>query len=493
LEHAGTGGQNLYVAGEYNYTDGPFDKPQHFNRLNLFAKYNRWLDEHTRLNFQASTFTSRWDASGQIPERAVASGSISRWGAIDSTEGGNTGRTNLSLSIDRWGHDRSRMQSLFYFSAYDFNLYSNFTLFLNDPVFGDEIRQRENRRIYGMEHSYARDYALGRGTVTWKSGLGLRYDDIGNIELTRVYQRTTPLDTLFSGVIGQANLNVHTSLEWLCGKWMVNSGLRADYFLFNVEDRLQPALATQGKAAFRLSPKLNFFYTPDDRRHFFLKTGMGFHSNDARVVVSQPEEQTLPYSIEGDLGALFKPLPGLVIQPALWFLYLQQEFVYVGDEAVVEASGETRRYGIDLTLRYQPLKWLYLDADVNYACACAIGEPKGEDYIPLAPALTSVGGVTVRFASGLTAGIRYRYMADRPANEDNSVVAKGYFVNDLTVTCPFGRWELNLQAQNLFNVAWNEAQFDTETRLQGETESSSEICFTPGNPFLAKVGLKVSF
>jgi outer membrane receptor protein involved in Fe transport len=177
----------------------------------------------------------------------------------------------------------------------------------------------------------------------------------------------------------------------------------------------------------------------------------------------------------------------------LWFLYLQQEFVYVGDEAVVEPSGETQRFGVDLSVRYQPLKWLYLDADVNYAHPRALGEPKGEDYIPLAPTLTSVGGIAVRFDSGLTAGLRYRYMKDRPANEDNSVVAKGYFVNDLTVAYPFHNWELSVQAQNIFNVQWNEAQFDTETRLKHENESVSEICYTPGNPFFLKAGVKISF
>jgi outer membrane receptor protein involved in Fe transport len=274
---------------------------------------------------------------------------------------------------------------------------------------------------------------------------------------------------------------------------MINPGLRLDYFIFNVEDKRQPATATQGETAFRASPKLNFFYNADTHYQFFLKTGMGFHSNDARVVIAQKGEEILPYSLEADLGLVFKPLSGLLIQPSLWFLYLQQEFVYVGDEAVVEPSGETRRYGIDLSVRYQPLKWLYLDVDVNYAHARALGEPEGENYIPLAPALTSVGGIAVRFDSGLTAGLRYRYMKDRPANEDNSVVAKGYFVNDLTLAYTFRNWELSLQGQNIFDVQWNEAQFDTETRLKDEAESVSEICFTPGNPFFLKAGIKLSF
>jgi hypothetical protein len=139
--------QSMYVAGEYNYSNGPFDKPQYFNRVNLFAKYSRRLSEQTQLQLTASTFSSRWDASGQIPERAVRENPVSRWGAIDSTEGGNTSRTNLALSVQRSLDENTKWQSLFYYTHYRFNLFSNFTLFLNDPEYGDEIQQREDRNI----------------------------------------------------------------------------------------------------------------------------------------------------------------------------------------------------------------------------------------------------------------------------------------------------------------------------------------------------------
>ena len=482
--------QSMYVAGEYNYTDGPFTMPQGFNRVNLFAKYRRLFNEHTQVSITASTFSSTWDASGQIPERAVRENSISRWGAIDSTEGGNTGRTNLALHINRTIDNNTAWQSLFYYTSYRFDLISNFTLFLNDPTYGDAIRQRENRNIYGMEHMYLKRL---QPSLLWKSGVGMRYDDIGNIELDHVFQRETLLESLSAASIGETNLNAYTSLEWEKGKWMFNPGLRFDHFLFHVEDRLQPTSIVRSKSATRFSPKLNIFYQAANQCQLFFKSGMGFHSNDARVVIAKEGKEILPYSLEGDLGVVFKPIPGMLIQPSLWYLYLQQEFVYVGDEAVVEPSGETQRYGADLSIKYQPLKWLYLDVDFNYARPRALNEPEGENFIPLAPTFTGVGGLSVRFDSGFTAGLRYRYMKDRPANEDNSVVAKGYFVNDLTLAYPVRNWEISLQAQNIFNAKWNEAQFDTETRLPHETEAVSEICFTPGNPFFLKAGLKVVF
>jgi outer membrane receptor protein involved in Fe transport len=177
----------------------------------------------------------------------------------------------------------------------------------------------------------------------------------------------------------------------------------------------------------------------------------------------------------------------------VWYLFLQQEFVYVGDEAVVEPSGKTRRLGADLGVRYQPLKWLYVDADINYANPRALDAPKDENYIPLAPTLTSTGGIAVKLPSGISANLRYRYMKDRSANEDNSVVAKGYFVNDLMMAYTRKHWEVTAQIQNLFNVKWYEAQFDTETRLKNEPAPISEICFTPGTPFNCRVGVSVFF
>lgn len=487
--------RNMYAAGEYNYTNGPFDVKQNFNRLNLFLKYNEWLNDKSYLNIQASTFSSKWNASGQIPERAVNEGLISRWGSIDPTEGGNTGRSNLLINYKHFLSDNERWESLFFYSNYQFQLFSDFTFFLNDPVNGDEIEQKESRNIYGMENNYTKDFYFKNSSLYWQSGLGFRYDDIGNIELNHVYHRYTLLDRLSHASIGETNLYAFTSGEWQSGKWTINPALRLDYLIFGMDNKLidevyQPK---PGVAKARLSPKLNIFYNFNRQYQVFIKSGMGFHSNDARVVVAQQGKDILPYSIGGDLGAVLKPLPNLLIQPDLWYLFLQQEFVYVGDEAVVEPSGRSRRYGADLSIRYQPLKWLYMDVDFNYAHPRFIDEPVGKDYIPLAPTFTSAGGVSVKLKSGLSAGLRYRYMADRAGNEDYSATAKGYFVNDLTLAYSLKRWEFNVQIQNLFNVEWNEAQFYTETRLKNEAEPTSEMCFTPGVPFFLKAGIKFSF
>jgi outer membrane receptor protein involved in Fe transport len=49
------------------------------------------------------------------------------------------------------------------------------------------------------------------------------------------------------------------------------------------------------------------------------------------------------------------------------------------------------------------------------------------------------------------------------------------------------------QLENLLNAAWNEAQFDTESRLYNEPAPLSELHFTPGNPRNIQAGISLEF
>ncbi len=95
--------------------------------------------------------------------------------------------------------------------------------------------------------------------------------------------------------------------------------------------------------------------------------------------------------------------------------------------------------------------------------------------------------------SGLGASLRYRHIGDRPANENNSVTAEGYTIVNLGLSYTFGHTKCFMVVENLFDVAWNEAQFDTESRLKDEEEPMSEIHFTPGNPLNLQAGISFQF
>jgi len=156
-------------------------------------------------------------------------------------------------------------------------------------------------------------------------------------------------------------------------------------------------------------------------------------------------------------------------------------------------TSKTRRQGIDFITRYQISKNFFVNANVNLTKGRVTSEPKGEDRISLAPTFTSMGGICYRKKQGFNGGISYRYIKDRAANEDNSIVAKGYFVADASINYSMHKWEMGVAIDNLFNAKWNEAQFATESKLYNEPAPVTELNFTPGNPFMIRGRFSVSF
>jgi len=225
----------------------------------------------------------------------------------------------------------------------------------------------------------------------------------------------------------------------------------------------------------------------------YLKMGRGFHSNDTRVVVAQEGREILPAAYGLDLGGIWKPTTRIFLNAAYWILHLDQEFVYVGDEGVVEPSGQTIRHGVELSSRVQLTPALFFNLDANYTDARAVNAGDGGDRIPLAPNFVLQSGLSYSQQSGPYGGLSVRYLADRPANEDNSIVAEGYAVVDMNAGYNFGNFDIGIQIQNLLGTNWNETQFATESRLFNEANSVEEIHFTPGTPFFLKGVVQMRF
>ncbi|MBS1508584.1 MAG: TonB-dependent receptor [Bacteroidetes bacterium] len=479
---------NAFVAAEFFRSDGFFVNNQDFTRFNLHSRYNAALSANTALSAAFTAFSSAWNASGQIPDRAVDEGIITRFGSIDPTEGGNTSRYNAYIKLTRTLANGATWDNQLFAVRYNFNLFSNFTLYLHDPVNGDQINQKDNRWVYGYKSRYQKTSILFNKVLKTDLGAGMRYDDIGTIALEHTVKRTF-LNHVQSGAARELNLNAYASETlFLTDKFSVNAALRLDYFTFFYHNNLTAVQSATVEKAI-VNPKLNFTYQVNPRLSLFVRTGTGFHSNDARVVVAQNGKDILPRAYGMDIGGEIKVTPRLLVHAAVWRLDLDQEFVYSGDEGVVEPSGKTTRQGLDLSVRYQIMPWLFADLDANVTKPRAVGLPEGQNYIPLAPVSTSVAGLTIRRANGLNGSLRYRYIGDRPANQDNTLVAKGYFITDAMIAFTRKTWEAGMSVENVFNSLWKEAQFDTVSRLKNETAPVDEIHFTPGTPFSLKVRL----
>jgi outer membrane cobalamin receptor len=483
--------QSAYLAADFNYTDGPTINKQNFKRFNIFGKYNLSITDNTQFTASLSSFKSSWDASGQIPTRAVEDGSLERFGSLDPSEGGNTERHNANFILKHSFKNGSNWENQVFYTRYKFNLYSNFTFYLNDPVNGDAINQSESRNIFGYSSKFNNKYFFGDKIINSTYGIGVRYDATTDSRLSNVVKREF-LSDIKLGNIQETNAFAFVQQELTAGKWLFDAGVRFDYFNFNYFDKLNSnQLPSQQKTI--ISPKFNAQYTASSKVQIFLKAGKGFHSNDTRVVVANNGKEILPAAYGTDIGVILKPSKNILINIAAWHLYLDQEFVYVGDDGNVEPGGKTKRQGIDITTRYQFTKNIFANANINFTKPRAVGQAKGTDYIPLAPTLTSVGGIYYKAQKGFNGGLNYRYIKNRPANEDNSIIAKGYFLLDASVNYTQPKYEIGLAVENIFNVQWNEAQFATTSRLLNEPAPVTELNFTPGTPIFARAKLAIFF
>ena len=484
--------QSLILATEAYFTDGYFDNSQDFNRFNGMLKYHGKLNDNNFLTAYFSGLSSKWNASGQIPDRAVEDGTIGWFGALDSNEGGKTSRYNFNTNLKSYLKNGGKLTNQIFFTKYKFELYSNFTFFLNDPINGDQIRQKEDRNLFGFNSTYEKSTQIfGLKSETF-AGIQLRYDDINDLELSRTKDRTTTTEALKLGDVNEMNLGAFWSQKIALNQnFDITSSIRFDEFDNQYYDKLLQQKLKSNSTIF--SPKLRMNYRINENVQLYSYFGKGFHSNDTRVAVVENGKKVLPPALGTDFGGIFKIGKKLILQSAVWYLWLDQEFVYVGDEAVVEEGGKTERMGIDITARYEIYKNWFADFNLSLAKPRSLGVSSDENLIPLAPKLVSTGGITYRKELGFNGSLRYRLMGDRPANEDNSVVAKGYFVWDGTLNYTSKNWELGISVQNIFNVKWKETQFDTESRLYNETSPVSEIHFTPGTPFFGKLSYTYFF
>jgi len=381
------------------------------------------------------------------------------------------------------------LKNQLYYSHYTFDLNSNFTLFLEDSINGDEIRQKESRDLIGYNGSYTQQNYWGNIKISSTLGWNGRLDLIKNISLTHTANRYTVISPVKAGDITEGQADVYLNEQFTFSpKWTLDLGIRYDYIHYMYNNKLAADSTLNGPGRYNahngiISPKLKLSYLAGKHSQLYFFAGKGFHSNDARVAVVQRGQETLPVAYGADLGIVAKPVKNLLINAALWYSYLQREYVYAGDGGSVEFSGRTRRTGLDLSARYQPVSFLYIDADLNYAHGRSIDDAKGDDRIPLAPVWSSTGGITWILKKGINGSFRYRYMGHRPANEDYSLTAQGYFVTDIVLNYTAKKFELGLTLNNVFNTKWKETQFDTYFRLKGQ-QPVDGIAFTPGSRFV---------
>lgn len=514
------------IAVEVFGTDGPFQNPENLVRMNVFARTTFELGARSRLSLTAMAYLNDWNASGQIPLREVQRGNLDYFGSIDPNEGGSSQRYSLYMGIDAparagtvgkrsVGGEGLRLVGWVTYSR--FALYSNFTFFANDPVDGDMIRQGDDRTTFGLRTQYGFVHRFDRVSLRSRFGANFRFDAIDNTLENAPAREVT--STRVDSNIGQGSVGVFAEeeLKW---KWLrLIGGLRFDYFGFNVDDRLEntstPDTKTSGERTEGIVlPKGSLIVQPVEPLELFVNFGRGFHSNDARGVVLGTDPVTpLTAALGWEVGARVIAWERLQFSAVFFWLKLDSELVWVGDEGTTEPNGETRRLGLETQLRLQILPWLLADLDFTWVRAEFVNNPGNANAVALAPEILLSGGLTARDArTGLSGRLGVFYIADRPATEDRFLTAEGFVRIDASLGWDNERFGIQAQLLNLLNTRWRQAQFATTGRLPGEDSPADcpsgtrpvaesdgsfvgceDVHFTPGWPIHFQVLATVKF
>ena len=495
---ATTGRSRWLIGGEAKRYDGPWEQPQRLGKFSGLARWT-WTGSRDELSVLALGYANRWNATDQIPTRAVASGAIGRFGQIDPTLGGDAQRHSLSMAWTRTQR-RGRLTVDAFAVQHDLDLFSNFTYFLENAAGGDQINQTDRRTVGGVNAELTRVSIVSGVAHLLRTGVQLRGDDIA-IGLYRSDARVRG-DTVRRDDIDQGSLGGYASLE---SQWRPRLrtvlGVRQDGYAFRVRSHDirngGSRLATIG------SPKASLIFTPSNGTELYLGAGLGFHSNDARGTTirfdplsgdSATQVSPLVRSRAAEFGMRSSRGEWLRTTASVWALDLNSELLFVGDAGTTEALGRTRRVGVTMANYWKPVPTLAVDTDVSFTKARFADVGSFADRIPGALERVITAGATWEPLPGVHAVARVRHFGASALIEDNSVRGTPTTLLNLSIGGSVRGTRLTASVLNAANARANDVQYFYASRLAGETESGvADVHAHPVEPRMLRLGISHGF
>lgn len=493
----GTG--ELLYGGEVNFFDGPWQQAEDLNKYNGLIRYT--VDEDNRgLAIDGKAYHSLWNATNQIPQRAVDNGIMGLYDTWDASDGGETNR--YSLGINAWSRGDNYRNSANIYGVYtDLDLYSNFTGFLDDPVNGDQIQQKERRWMGG-----------GQAEQTWfnqwfgldvdnTAGVQVRHDRLDGLGLNHTRDRELltrrTLHDLDETTFGFFLRNQTHWLSW----FRTVAGVRSDTFVFDVNDRLD-ARNSGSRSTSLVTPKLSLIFGPWYDSEMFVNLGYGFHSNDARGVTrhfdadGNPIDSVSPVAKTrgAEVGLRTQYFTGVNTTLAFWWLRSGQELVFVGDAGTTEPTGKSERYGVEWTNYIKPLDWLTLDADLAFTSAHYLDEPSSANHIPNSVGRVISAGAVAELPYDLYLTLRLRHFGEVPLNENRTATMGDTTLVNLGAGYRYRQFKLQADVLNLLDSKQNDIAYYYTSRLSDEpTGGVDGILKHPVMPRMVRLTAGINF
>ena len=485
---------------EYFYNNGPWDNAEKLHKLNGVLRYAQGTSANG-FNVTAMGYSSNWNSTDQIPLRAVQSGLIGRFGAIDPSDGGQTSRYSLS---GEWRQTEANIirNANAYAIRSKLSLFSNFTYFLNDPVKGDQFEQTESRTTMGASASQTWINQWGGREVANTFGMQLRRDRLDPVALYNTQARALSSVTSQDGAtVTSVAPYFSNTVKW--NNWFRSiAGVRYDRQQFDVTSLIPANTGSRSDAL--VSPKLSLAFGPWSQTEYFLNWGRGFHSNDARGATQTIDPSTgnsvlpvspLVRSTGYEAGVRTQRIPGLTASLALWQLRQNSELVFAGDAGTTEPSRASLRTGIEALVQYQAKSWLALDASAGFTRARFTEVDVPGNFIPGAPNAVVSAGMTVENLDKWYGALRWRYFGPRPLIEDNSVSSSATSLVNMRVGYAFDkRLRLQFDVFNVFNRQDHDIDYFYTSRLPGEPLAGvNDVHFHPVEPRTLRATLIANF
>jgi len=485
---------SVLAAFEHNRSDGHFDLDQDVRKYNGLLKYTGTIaDIPSRITFSA--YDSQWISTNQVPQRAVDSGLISRFGFIDPDLGGESHRYSLTgnFEINDWDLN-------LYASSYYMSLINNPTYFLNNPAEGDEFEQEDERRLFGGSLRKVSESEIFGLPAMQTVGIDIRYDDVNELNLFNTISRRRvssiredEAEEFSAGLFAESQISLTEKLR-------ATLGVRVDFYNFEVDALREGNSGSDQDSLWQ--PNIGLAYRVNENIELYLNYGHGFHSNDVRAAVNTIDPvtgdptQAQDVLVEGkgsEIGFRYDTLNGFNIAIAAFELRTDSELVFVGDAGTTEPSDPTSRSGVEINSFWEVSENWVFDFSAAKTSGYFRGLPSNADSITDAHEEVLAAGLTHVGNNGLTASLRVRHFSDAALTEDEAVQKDGSTLVHAGVSYEFNNWEIGVDVLNLLDAEDDDIAFFFESQLASETTGVEDIHFHPSNPRHIRLLLKYRF
>jgi iron complex outermembrane receptor protein len=444
-----------FVAAELARGSG-FGPSRAWNRATAIGQAVVELGAAARLRLLASTYAGRFDSAGVVREDDVESGRIGFFETYEPRQGGFSGRHQALLELR---HDSGFRLST-YLVRRELTLRHNFTGTLVYEE-GDRIRQVNDAVVFGARADIGK--VLFDGRLRVDVGVDARHDEVEQTQ-DRLRQlddepHTREADNRLGitdvGLFIDANLQVVEQL-WLRG------GVRAEALFFRIDERAEGSGTPREASGFNPAPKVTLDYRPARRLRLFASYGHGFRSPQA---VSLGAGESAPFVVvrAGELGGHWLGGRRLRATLAGFVTHVEEDLLFDHATGQTLFSGPTLRGGVAGVLEARPWDWLHGALSSTYTRAT---KPDTGDTVPFVPELVVRLDVEAAWSEvarigraplGLFASLGATGLSPRPL--PFSETGTGAFIVEAGAGAEWGPVALSLEAFNLFDSTWRDAEF----------------------------------